>query len=323
MKYYLGIDGGGTKTRAVLIDENLNILFDKTYLGSNLLTVGVESFTEVFTTLKADLNAITPTIDYAFFAMAGFGESLSINNQIEKIIKDIFKNTNCVIKNDSFGAWAGSLLGKDGINVIAGTGSICSGVKENQYERVGGWSYLIGDEGSGYWVALKSLNLYSKMYDGRIVRDEIFMEEIDMAYNLTDSKNFFELVYQDMNAVRSEVAKVSVQCAKAAEKGSSFAAEILREGAIEMVLAIKTIATKMNFSSNILVSYAGGMFNSNIYKDAFVNELNQSEEDFVIVDPATAPAFGSAIYAFKLDNHQITNELEKKYLNNIAKHSGV
>ncbi len=72
--------------------------------------------------------------------------------------------------NDMVGGWAGSLAGRDGVNVIAGTGSMAYGERGGTAHRVGGWSEVFGDEGSAYWVAVQGLNAFSRMADGRLPR---------------------------------------------------------------------------------------------------------------------------------------------------------
>jgi N-acetylglucosamine kinase-like BadF-type ATPase len=63
--------------------------------------------------------------------------------------------------------WAGSLLCRDGISIVAGTGSIGYGERAGAAARSGGWGELFSDEGSAYWIACRGLNLFARMSDGR------------------------------------------------------------------------------------------------------------------------------------------------------------
>ena len=69
--------------------------------------------------------------------------------------------------NDAVCGWAGALAGEDGINIVAGTGSIGYGEFEGRAARAGGWGELFSDEGSAHWIAREALSLFSRMSDGR------------------------------------------------------------------------------------------------------------------------------------------------------------
>ena len=70
--------------------------------------------------------------------------------------------------------WAGSLQCRDGISIVAGTGSICYGERNGKIARCGGWGELFSDEGSAYWMACRGLNLFSRMSDGRAVKGPLY-----------------------------------------------------------------------------------------------------------------------------------------------------
>src|SRR5205085_7892259 len=70
--------------------------------------------------------------------------------------------------NDMVCAWAGSLGGEDGINIVAGTGSIGYGERKGKSARAGGWGEIFSDEGSAYWIAVRGINVFTRMSDGRL-----------------------------------------------------------------------------------------------------------------------------------------------------------
>ena len=70
--------------------------------------------------------------------------------------------------------WAGALAGEDGINIVAGTGSIAYGEYRGRSARAGGWGELFSDEGSAYWLAREGLRLFSRMSDGRAPRGALY-----------------------------------------------------------------------------------------------------------------------------------------------------
>ncbi len=76
--------------------------------------------------------------------------------------------------NDMVCAWAGSLGGEDGINIVAGTGSIGYGERRGRSARAGGWGEVFGDEGSAYWIAVQGLNVFTRMSDGRLPKGSLY-----------------------------------------------------------------------------------------------------------------------------------------------------
>jgi N-acetylglucosamine kinase-like BadF-type ATPase len=76
--------------------------------------------------------------------------------------------------NDMICGWAGSLGCEDGINIVAGTGSIGYGERQGESARVGGWGEAFGDEGSAHWIAIQGLALFSRMSDGRMARGPLY-----------------------------------------------------------------------------------------------------------------------------------------------------
>ncbi|MEI9903464.1 MAG: BadF/BadG/BcrA/BcrD ATPase family protein [Asticcacaulis sp.] len=66
--------------------------------------------------------------------------------------------------------WAGSLAGADGINIVAGTGSIGYGERLGRGARAGGWGEVFSDEGSAYWIAVQGLAAFARMSDGRLAK---------------------------------------------------------------------------------------------------------------------------------------------------------
>lgn len=308
MEYYLGIDGGGTKTQAVLIDENFNTLFNQTYESTYLITQGDEKFREIFTEILESVKEITSdNLVYTFIALAGYGEFKQDNDRIEANLKDVFNDNPFKVLNDSVGVWAGGLLCEDGIAVIAGTGSNCAGIVGDKYERVGGWGYIIGDESSAYWIALQTANAYMKMYDGRLEKSVLF-DFINEKHNLDEVNSLMKLIYRDFDCERPKIASLAITCTQAANAGCEVAKDIIRRAASDMANHITTMANKMDFPTPIPVSYTGGVFNNEFYVSTLNNLLESSSYDFILKSPVASAAYGSAVYAYILSGNKLTDE---------------
>lgn len=316
MNYYLGIDGGGTKTHAVIIDENFNIVYDKKFESTHIITAGEEKFINIMSTIYNEALQITNSkLKYMFCALAGYGEFKNDNEKIENILTSIYQIPYKVL-NDSVGVWAGGLLCENGIGLIAGTGSCCCGISNNEYTRVGGWGYIAGDEASAYWIATKSVNAYMKIVDGRL-QTSIIKDEIDKAFNLDEENNILNLIYRKMDCKRPEIAQIAKSCSIAAEKGCKIANEILDQAAYELFDHISTTALKMNTDYTIPVTYTGGVFNSKVFKSYLISYMEKSKNDLKLVEPITNAGHGSAIYAYVLAGNDLTKEKRKLIKNKI------
>lgn len=169
--FFLGVDGGGTKTKFALFNDQLKVCgtFDTT--TSHVTQVGKEGVIKVLQSglenVLQEAKICKEEIKYVVLGMPGYTEIKSNDAQIEEAVASVFNFTNYYIVNDAEVGWAGALACQPGINIVAGTGSIAFAVDvEGRRERIGGWGEFIGDEGSAYWIAKKTLEGYSKQKDG-------------------------------------------------------------------------------------------------------------------------------------------------------------
>ena len=128
---YLGVDGGGTKTEFVLVNGRLDTLASWVGPSCYYFNAGIDLVRRVLVEGVAEVCAaadVTPgEIDRAFFALPGYGEASADIAELDRIPAAILGHGRYACGNDTVAAWAGSLGGRDGINVVAGTGSITYG----------------------------------------------------------------------------------------------------------------------------------------------------------------------------------------------------
>lgn len=106
-------------------------------------------------------RAGTPATSAGLFGLPAYGENAAIASQLEALPACILGHAWPLRQRHDCG-WAGSLACADGINLIAGTGSMGYGQRLGNGARADGWGDLLGDEGSAYWIAVRGLNVYSK-----------------------------------------------------------------------------------------------------------------------------------------------------------------
>ena len=151
---YLGIDGGGSKTAFLLVDEYYNEICHLHSGPSNHLSVGNEAARE---SIAGGISQLTerPDIICAGFAGAGRPDSVSF---YKEVLNSLVPEAQIIIESDAFISSIGAIGIDPGILLIAGTGSIVIGRdKERAMFRVGGWGPYFGDEGSGFWIGREAI----------------------------------------------------------------------------------------------------------------------------------------------------------------------
>ncbi|PTL71706.1 N-acetylglucosamine kinase [Rathayibacter caricis DSM 15933] len=303
MALFLGVDGGGSKTDFVLLDHDGHIAARTTTASCYYFTEGIELVTGILTAGLAEITAqarITPAdIDQAFFGLPGYGEVSSDIERLDALPGDVLGHTRFTCDNDMVCGWAGSLGAVDGINVISGTGSMTYGERQGATHRVGGWSELFGDEGSGYWIAVQGLNAFSRMSDGRLPRGPLY-ELMRSRAGILGDLDLIDVVVNRWKGLRVNIGDLSKTVVQAAEAGDEVAQRILRDACSELVEIVETTRTHLGFLDEpVPVSYSGGMFSTALIRDGFVAALSALPADYDIRTPRFSPGVGGALYAAK------------------------
>lgn len=304
MARYLGVDGGGSKTAFALIDDSGQVQARAYTATSYYFTDGFEVVERV---LREGISAICATagiepsgIDAAFFGIPGYGESSADLDRLDAVPRPILGHDSYSCNNDMVCGWAGSLAGDDGINVISGTGSMTYGERAGVGHRVGGWGELFGDEGSAYWIAVKGLNVFSRMSDGRVPRGPLY-ELMRQRLQITSDLDAVSLVIEKWGGSRSEIADLAKTVCAAAAADDVRAARLLRYAVDELSALVETTRLLVGFGDDepVPVSYSGGMFSDEQYVGLFRAAMNKMSAKYDLRRPMLDPALGAAVYAAK------------------------
>ena len=309
MRYYVGIDGGATKTAVCAASvDNGGLRYTNT-AGSSWREHGVW---KVAQNLKKAVDGLMGD-DYNSIAgiamgLPCHGESPDGDKALEKAIRGVFADIPLYLTNDVEAGWAGSMALEPGINIVAGTGSIAFGKDvHGRTARGGGWSEFFGDEGSCYWVGRKVMELFSKQADGRLPKDELY----STVYRELDLKNdfsFIDLIHTEYMAYRKQVASLQFLAEKAALAGSSSAIALYKEAVRELVLLVNAIRNRLDFADKTwTVSYSGGLFKAERFVlEQFSKEIE--DRGGRLSRPCYAPVEGSVLLAFQ---HFFPDGIEK------------
>ena len=295
MARFLGVDGGGTKTAFVVIDDHGSTIAAAT--GPTLYSFPADAalIRRVLADGLAAAGIAPSEIDRAFFALPGYGESAADLPLLDRVPGEVLGHDRYSVGNDMIAGWAGSLAGADGINVVAGTGSIAYGEWQGRSARAGGWSEVFGDEGSGYWTAVRGLNAFSRMSDGRLPRGPLY-ERIRAAVGATSDLDVIGVVVGEWASDRTRIAALSRSVVDAADAGDAVAADVVAEAGRELAGLVHAVRAELGTDQLLPVSYSGGMFRAPSVLVAFRAALG---EGFDLVEPLHGPAIGAALSAMR------------------------
>lgn len=304
MTLFLGMDGGGTKTAFLLTDGEGTTLaesrqpscyyFDQgIQLVADVVRAGVTAVTEAAGTTPADIT-------FAHFGLPGYGEASGDTPMLDAVPAAVLGHDRYTCDNDMVAGWAGSLAGADGINVVAGTGSMTYGERHGVGHRVGGWSEVFGDEGSAYWIGTQGLNVFTRMADGRLPRGPLY-EFVRERVGVTHDLDLISVVVDTWGAGRTEIADLARVVIAAAEAGDAAADDVLRRAAAELSTLVTATAAALGYPAGetVPVSYSGGLFGSERFLGGFADALRERDPALHLVTPRFGPSIGSVITAMQ------------------------
>lgn len=325
MKSYLGVDGGGTKTRFRLIDEQGRILASHLEGSAYYLEVGLERAREMLArgiaeTLRLgglDERALT----YAFIGLPAYGEDHALIEVLDALPAHGLPNRRYRCGNDMVCGWAGALAGADGINVVCGTGSIAYGEYRGRAARAGGWGELFSDEGSSYWLAREGLRLFSRMSDGRAVRGPLY-EQVRRHFKLGQDLDLCAAIYGQDAAHRSQLAQLSQLVTAAAADGDRAAQDLIEQAAEELADLVQAVHVRLEVpaDASLPVTYSGGMFRlGERLTGPLRKKLERRNGHLVLTAPRFSPDIGAALQAARLHGSPLGAETLNDLEANVAR----
>ncbi len=305
-RIYLGVDGGGTTTRAVLMDEKQALVSEGRSGASNPLRVGVEKAIENICQAvdqacdRADLSRAD--IVAAEFGIAGVRrEDVRLSMKRRLLAKMYTKDLEVV--SDTEIALYGATEGKAGLVVIAGTGSNCLGQNEKGHRAAaGGWGPLAGDEGGASGIARRALQAIARAFDGR-GKPTALSEKAVQYFRVQTAEDVGTAIY-GANMTNERIAGFARYVIEAAAEGDPVAAELIDEAGRELGSAAVAVIRKLKLEkSKFVVSYVGGVFNAGelIFKPLLETIRAVAPRAF-LAPPKFPPALAAAKMALGL-NH--------------------
>lgn len=277
-KWYVGVDGGGTKTAAAVSTAEGAVAAVHRGPGCSCQAIGVELAAErIAAEVEACLEQVGATLADCAGCCLGvpcFGESPDDDSAMAAALRARLAPAPIHVVNDVEVGWAGALACRPGIHVVAGTGSIAYGKNgEGRAARCGGWNEFFGDEGSCYWIGREAMSLFTKQADGRVPRGPLY-RLVREALDLSADMGFIDRVVRELAPHRDKVAAFQKLACRAALEGDGSACALYGRAARELALMVGALCRELDLPENTAVTCSGGLFQTGrLILEPFAQEI--------------------------------------------------
>lgn len=299
MKWVAGVDGGGSRAAVVVLDEDGQEAA-RTSGGSGIVEAPLigqvaDRLAALVRTALEQAGQTAPC-DAAVFALAGAGREPQ-RTQVEERLAAAGIARMVTVVTDAEAAFHDALGDGPGILLVAGTGSIARGRGPGGEEaRTGGWGMRIGDEGSGYAIALAGLRAVVRAIDGRdpptALTDGLLLEP-----GLHDPT---ALVRWAEAAPKKEIAALAPIVLRVAEADPT-AQRIVEDAAEQLVLHVETLERKLGpWLDGVSVALAGGLVTAGSpFRALLEGAIGERLPDARVLENAVDGARGAARLALR------------------------
>lgn len=296
MPCVIGIDAGGTKTVGLLADETGAVLSKAISGSANLVVKGELEVEKVLFDVIESLEAPEPVAALCL-GIAGIGQ-VGAEDTIQGVLRRLGQRQKIRVVNDAVVALVAGAPDGIGIVISAGTGSIAYGVDPGgRSARSGGWGYLLGDEGSAFWLGHYALRHAIRAADGR-GRSTILYDLICAKLEMSEPSALVEWFY-DQERSRNRVANLASLVEQASIDGDEAAENLLDQAAKHLARAARAVEAELTFPGRHPVVLSGGAFKA---CPSLIKRLNVMLADpvFEVRPLETEPATGAVTMALEM-----------------------
>lgn len=293
MEHLIGVDGGGTKTLAILADLEGRVLGRGLSSASNFNAVGFEAACSSITAAIADAREDQPGELVALcLGLAGAGRQED-QDQFRAWVEKTFPKTRIQVTSDAeillaaFEPYGEAVMG-----LVCGTGSGVYGrTAGGELLRAGGWGYLFGDEGSSFAIGAAILRAVMHAYDGR--GEPTLLTDLTLARRgLKDPQGLIRDIY-GAESSRAEIAALASLAEEAARQIDPVALNILDEAALDLAHTVQAVYRKLgNFPLPLAIT-GSTILSGDRYAACFHRACHQRGMEFTEVRRIDEPAEGA------------------------------
>lgn len=319
MKYFLGLDAGGTKTRAVIIDENSKIMGEGFGGPANYHNIGLPQVNKnVYRTIEEVLSKAFLKEEQITWVTVGIA-ACDTPHDHERLLTSFttaemktFSGKLTVVNDTKIGLYSGTL--PPGIVVVCGTG--CNVYGENAHGDeawAGNWGPFLGDRGSGYHLAKKLFETVVAAYDGTGEQTAL-TKKLEERLHVTSPIDILDW-YNDTKPSIHEISDFAPLVLETAEEGDEVARQLVDLNLTELGHALAAVVRKLKMEEDAnRVVIVGGLFESKYFRALFEGHVTALLKRVRIVKPLVSAAVGAAIMAraeFEKSHQPSVNSLQQ------------
>jgi N-acetylglucosamine kinase-like BadF-type ATPase len=299
-RYLLGIDGGGSKTHAILVTLDGTVITESFGGPSNLQKLGVDKAADaLFDTISEcckNANCTPEEVQSVVVGAAGAGRAADKTALADRLVaignRKKFPLKTITIESDARIALEAAFAGGPGIVLIAGTGSIAIyRTEEGQIMRAGGWGDILGDEGSGFAIARDALNAVMRQHDGRSEKTVLTKKALEH-FSVEQVDQLISKIYNN----NADIPAFAPAVFEACNERDRVAYGVLVKNSNELVELVRVLVMQVRPKKKLPVSMMGGLFESeNVYSKMVKEKIVHALPHVVIQNPKFSAAFGAAI----------------------------
>src|SRR5215212_5188146 len=242
--HVLGLDAGGTKTVCLLADATGHVISSARGPGANLQAQGELEVEKVLHEVMESALAGRPIAPAAICLGIAGADRPDDAAMMRGIMRRIGYKSPTLVVNDALVALTAGAGDGPGIVVICGTGSIFYGRNEDgKAARSGGWGYILGDEGSGYWIGRRALAAVVRHADGRGPATTLAPRILEH-FRVRGVPDLVQEVHL-RDPRRHRVASTAPAVQAACDEGDVVAREIVDRACDELVAAAGSVAERL------------------------------------------------------------------------------
>ena len=310
-RYFIGVDGGGTYTKAVAANQAGKIC---ACAFGDTINFNAVSFDTAQKNLEELLDRLTQTLGNGHIDQIFIGCSALDNAADDTLTHRLlgrYGSLDAGMNSDLYVALIGHVLDKSGVMIVSGTGSM--GIARSLSGEIyicGGWGYAFGDEGSAFNIAVKGLRAATQYYDGRGEPTLLYEAMMDF-FQLNEPRDLVPILYHPA-LDRKRAAGFSVCVSKCCEAGDDIACRILEGAAADLASIAGVLIERVEQFSSIAV-YGGVLQNDRFVRESFTCRMQKRWPGIKIVDPEMPPEIGAVAAAMQRSGVKVTQDV----LNNL------
>lgn len=300
----LGVDGGQTSTKCVLMDAEGRVLGHGR--GAGLIHLAAEGGPErmrqalgaCISSAFADAGIEARPLEAIGLGLTGISSATAPEaHTVRTLVAEAFAPRIVVVENDAYTALLGAHAGGPGVVAISGTGSIVCGLNaRGDLVRAGGWGWLLGDEGSALWIGRNGLMAALQAAD-EIGPPTALVSRFLSYFEIGDLLSVKPLVYRSDFGAKGFAALAAV-LSDAARDGDAVALGVVASAGAALAELVAAVVRRLGPDSILPVAPVGGAFEHvHGLRDEFMRALAGLAPGCPVIDPLTSPMHGAALMA--------------------------